>query len=119
VSSIETAAVVVTVGRVEVVAGRGSLAAQAEVVLGIGGVDITLLGVQVRRTPDYRLKVQAPQFRHARSGLLMPAVILDPEITDCVASELLAIFQDMQIDRPAGARGRAAGEMLAAREVVR
>jgi hypothetical protein len=87
------ATVVITVGEVQRTEGTGSLYAQAEVILGIAGLDIMLCGVQVRRRPDDRLYVQAPRYKHWRSGLWLPAVIMDPDITSAIAAEALAAME--------------------------
>jgi hypothetical protein len=87
--AVNATAVVITVGEIQRTEGSGSLFAQAEVLLGIAGLDILLCGVQVRRTPDNRLHVQAPRYKHCRTGEWLPAVIMDPEITSAIASEVL------------------------------
>ena len=93
-SDADTVAVQIMVGEIGACRGTGSLYAQAHVVLGIRGVDVQLCGVQVRRSPDGRLRVQAPQYKHWRSGIWLPAVLLDPDITSAIADEVFAAMRE-------------------------
>jgi hypothetical protein len=90
----ETETVDIMVGEIEPCRGTGSLVAQAHVVLGISGIDVQLFGVQVRRRPDNRLYVQAPRYRHWRSGLWLPSVVMDRSITAAIAEEILSAMEE-------------------------
>jgi hypothetical protein len=86
----ETTPVEYRVLQIEQVAGAGSLIGLATVEADIAGVAIVLQGVQVRRRTDGTLDCLAPQFRHARNGRWLPCLLLPPELSAAIASEVLA-----------------------------
>ena len=73
----------------ERVAGASRLLALALVELEISGVVLRLQGVQVRRRAEGGIGVEAPQFRHARTGKWLPALVLPPELSRALADEVL------------------------------
>ena len=72
---------------------RGRLIGLAIVEVEIGGVGMTLQGVQVVRGDDGRIVCGAPVFRHPRTGQWLPAVLLPNELRDALAREVLASFR--------------------------
>ena len=85
----ETLPVVYRVLGIERVVGASRLLALALVELEISGVVLRLQGVQVRRLSD-GIGVEAPQFRHARTGKWLPALVLPAELSRALADEVLA-----------------------------
>lgn len=85
----EYASVTVTVIGVEQVAGMGAVTALGTVEVEWGGIAATIQGVRVMRGPG-GLRVEAPRFRHPRTGQWLPAMLLPKPVTDAIAAELLA-----------------------------
>lgn len=86
----ETVGVTYEVLGVERVRDAGSLIGLAQVEVTIAGVAIVLQGVQVRRRPDGKLECLCPQWR--RNGNPLPCLLLPPELSAALASEVLAAF---------------------------
>lgn len=88
---------------VEPVRGAGRLVGLAVVLLDVGGVEVTLQGVQVLRDVLGGLTVQAPRFRHPRDGRHHPAVLLPIELRDAIGAEVLAAIGGRVTNEAAGA----------------
>ena len=83
-----------TVIGVERVHGRGKLVGIAIVEIDVGGIVLTLQGVQVLKVPGARtLTCSAPMFRNPRDGQWIPSVLFPPELTGPLEDELLAAFR--------------------------
>jgi hypothetical protein len=90
VSTAETVPVTFTLDGIERVQGAGRMVALAIVTLEVAGVEITLQGVQVRRRVDGGLKCPPPTFRHPRTGLSVPCMVLPPALARALADDVLA-----------------------------
>jgi|tagenome__1003787_1003787.scaffolds.fasta_scaffold20988398_4 hypothetical protein len=84
----EHVAVEINVAGIERVQACGSLVALAIVELRINDVDITLQGVQIRRTANNKFLCQSPQFRDPRSGRWLPCILLPPELSAAIGAEV-------------------------------
>lgn len=91
----ETEPVTFNVQLIEPASGAGRLVALAIVAMEIAGVEVVLQGVQIIRGPNGRASVEAPKFRHPRTGQWIPAVVLPPELRDAIGRELLACLPDV------------------------
>lgn len=88
-SAVETIAVTYTLRGVERVHGCGKLAALAIVDLDVAGLVLTLQGVRIMQRPDGGLAVEAPTFRHPRTSMSLPCILLPPELSAAIAAEVL------------------------------
>ena len=90
----ETLPVSFTVVGVERVQGRGKLVGIAIVEIDIGGIVLTLQGVQVLKIPGTKgLTCSAPMFRNPRDGQWIPSVLFPEELTGPLEDELLAAYR--------------------------
>jgi hypothetical protein len=91
-SDTDTIGVEIEVAAVEPMRGCGSLHALAVVTMRIYDVEISLLGVQIRRERD-GLHVRPPEFRY--KGQWVPCIQLPPELRDALRDEVLAFAMEM------------------------
>jgi DNA-binding cell septation regulator SpoVG len=71
----------------------GRLLALATVELDLGGIELTLHGVQVIQLPNGKLQCNAPRYR-TPTGEWAPAVTLPDELELAIGAEILAAFTD-------------------------
>jgi hypothetical protein len=90
----DTVPVEISVAGLERCQGTGNLVAIATVEVSIGGVCLAFRGVQVRQKGRQYL-VQAPMFRHPRSGTWLPCLIAPEELTDALGKLVVA-----EMERP-------------------
>ena len=86
----ETQPVTFTVQSIDPVQGAGRLMAFATVIMEIAGVEMLMQGVQVLREANGNATVQAPTFRHPRTGRWLPALVLPPELREAIGNEVIA-----------------------------
>jgi stage V sporulation protein G len=100
----EAQAVVVTVIGVEPTSRMGGTVTHLAIVeLDVAGVVITLQGVRITRQPDGSCAVEAPRWRHPRTGHWLPCVMLPASLSGPLAAEVLSAVAGMPHRRP-GAR---------------
>jgi hypothetical protein len=88
-SAAETVPVTYTLIGIESVRNSGRLIALAIVEIDVAGVVLTLQGVRVMRRPDGSLAVEAPTFRHPRTGKSLPCILLPPALAQAFADDVL------------------------------
>lgn len=91
----ESVTVNIEVMGIERVRGAGRLLAFGIVRVEIGGVELTLQGVQIVRAADGSISVRAPMFRHPRDGRSHPSVLLPSELSAAIADEVLALARPL------------------------
>ena len=88
----DTGTVIVTVAALEAVTGMGKVTHLAIIDLDVGGVAWQLQGVRVVKQSG-GLAVQPPQWRHPKSGVYIPAVVLPAELAKAIGDAILEALQ--------------------------
>jgi hypothetical protein len=69
----------------------GNPRALATAKVNLGGIELTLSGIEVVRTSNGKLQARAPRYR-TQTGVWAPAVTLPDELERAIGVEILAMF---------------------------
>ena len=82
--------VVVSVTRLH---SAGNLLALASIAIDLDGIELTMSGIQVVRTPAGKLQCKAPHHR-LPTGQWVPSIVLPDELERAIGREVLAGFTE-------------------------